>query len=246
MLGINGAQGSGKSTLAAFLVQHLAAHHGLRVLAVSLDDFYMGRTARSHLAATVHPLLITRGVPGTHDVQRGIDCLQALRAGEPCTLPRFSKASDDALAPEHDLKVAQAPDLVLFEGWCVGTPPQNPAELAEPVNELERQEDADGRWRQYVNQQLAGPYAQWYAELDALVYLQVPGWPQVRAWRAQQEQETAALHQGHSALLDDAARERFMLHYERLTQHAQRTLPTAAHVVLELTPDHEVIGPRWQ
>lgn len=249
MLGINGAQGSGKSTLAAFLVEHLAAHQGLRALAVSLDDFYLSRADRSRLAATVHPLLITRGVPGTHDVRRGIACLRALRhlqEGQSCALPKFSKATDDALGPEHDRLIHQRPDLVLFEGWCVGTPPQGDAEQTAPVNELERSEDADGRWRRYVNQQLVGAYAEWFAELDALVYLQVPGWTEVRAWRAQQERETAAGHQGHSTLLDDAVRERFLLHYQRLTLHALRTLPDRADALLELDPAHEVAGLRWR
>lgn len=245
VLGINGAQGSGKSTLAAFLVRHLADRHGLRALAVSLDDFYLGDAARVELAATVHPLLRTRGVPGTHDVQRGIACLHALpvlQPGEHCALPSFSKATDDRLEPEHDRLITEAPDLVLFEGWCVGTPPQDGAALAAPVNELERNEDPNGRWRRYVNDQLAAPYAEWFAQLDSLVYLQVPGWEQVREWRAQQERETAAGNQGKSALLDTAARERFLQHYQRLTRHAAEQLPSRADVTLHLGLDHEVEG----
>lgn len=243
MLGINGAQGSGKSTLAAFLVSHLAERHGLRALAVSLDDFYRSRAARADLAARVHPLFVTRGVPGTHDSARGIACLRALprlQPGETCALPSFSKARDEALGPEHDRVVTEAPDVVLFEGWCVGTPAQDATALTEPVNALERQEDADGRWRRHVNDQLAGPYADWFAQLDALVYLQVPGWAQVREWRGQQERETAAAHQGTSALLDEAARERFLQHYQRLTRHALERLPELADVTLRLGLDHEV------
>jgi D-glycerate 3-kinase len=243
VLGINGAQGSGKSTLAAFLVQHLAEHHGLRALAISLDDFYLSRAERAQLAATVHPLLITRGVPGTHDVQRGIACLRALphlQPGEVCALPRFSKATDDALDSAHDRRITEAPDIVLFEGWCVGTPPQDAVALATPINALERDEDPTGTWRQCVNTQLAGPYAEWFALLDALVFLQVPGWAQVQEWRAQQERETAARHQGPSALLDDAQLQRFMQHYQRLTQHALDTLPGIAQASLQLDLAHGV------
>lgn len=248
VLGINGAQGSGKSTLAAFLVQQLAEHHGLNALAVSLDDFYLSRAARTELAATVHPLLITRGVPGTHDVQRGIACLRALphlKPREVCALPTFSKATDEALGPEHDRVISKAPDVVLFEGWCVGTPPQDAAALATPINELERHEDPDGIWRRYVNHQLVGPYAEWFAMLDALVYLQVPGWEQVRQWRAQQELETAARNQGQSALLDERLRERFMHHYQRLSQHASEALPHTAQALLRLSTTHTVAASRY-
>ncbi len=248
VLGINGGQGSGKSTLAAFLVNQLAAQHGLHAVAVSLDDFYLGRAARAALAARVHPLLATRGVPGTHDVQRGQQCLHVLprlQPGQSCALPVFSKATDEALGPEHDRRIERAPDLVLFEGWCVGTPPQARAALEQPVNQLERQEDPAGAWRNFVNQQLAEPYAEWFAALDALVFLQVPGWEQVRTWRAQQERETAALHSGRSVLQAADRMERFLQHYQRLTEHALRVLPERADVVLRLNLEHEVDKVRY-
>jgi D-glycerate 3-kinase len=240
--GINGAQGSGKSTLAAFLVEHLATEFGLRAEAVSLDDFYLGKAARIDLAARFHPLFITRGVPGTHDVARGLSCLRQLanlQAGDVCRIPRFSKADDDRLPAAQDRCVTAPPDLVLFEGWCVGTPAQQASALADPVNDLERTEDADGSWRRHVNAQLAGPYAEWFALLDAQLFLQVPGWPQVRQWRAQQERETAA-QAGHSAFSAPADLERFLQHYQRLTEHAWNTLPKRADVVLELDPGHDV------
>lgn len=240
IIGINGAQGSGKSTLAAFLVEQLHAEYALSAVAVSLDDFYLSRAARQRLAATVHPLLLTRGVPGTHDVARGQDCLLRLRTGTPCRLPQFSKARDEVLPPAQDRVIDRAPDLILFEGWCVGTPPQHDATLATPVNALERDEDPDRHWRRYVNRQLAGPYAAWFDRLDALVFLQVPAWAQVREWRARQERETAAAHDGTSAFDEPAALERFLQHYQRLSEHATQTLPHSADVLLRLNAAHEV------
>lgn len=245
VLGINGSQGSGKSTLAAFLVEQLAAQHGLRAVAVSLDDFYLGRAVRAQLAAAVHPLLATRGVPGSHDALRGLQCLRQLKAGERCALPQFCKATDEALNALQDRLITEPADVILFEGWCVGTPPQDAAALLAPVNALERSEDGSGRWRQFVNQQLAGPYAQWFAELDALIYLQVPGWEQVRAWRAQQERETAARNGGRNVLSDAQVLDRFLQHYQRLTDYAQKVLPGRAAAVLRLNPDHDVVEARY-
>ena len=40
-LGINGCQGSGKSTLSAFICDYLTQEHGLNVVVMSLDDFYL-------------------------------------------------------------------------------------------------------------------------------------------------------------------------------------------------------------
>lgn len=238
IIGINGAQGSGKSTLAAFLAGELAAAHGLHAVAVSIDDFYLSRAARQHLADTVHPLLATRGVPGTHDVPLGMQCLAALRSGQGCTLPVFSKADDDLRPPDQWRHIGQPADLVLFEGWCVGTPPQADEALREPVNALERDEDPDGRWRRHVNAQLAGPYARWFDLLDALVYLHVPDWDQVRTWRAQQEAETAAASGRPTALSTASRLDRFLAHYERLTRHGLATLPGIADRTLRIDGGH--------
>lgn len=244
VFGINGAQGSGKSTAAAFLRDELLSAHGLRAVVLSLDDFYLPRAARLALAAEVHPLLLTRGVPGTHDVALGIASLrqlQGLPPGQSLALPRFSKAEDDRLPASRWPSVEGPVDLLLFEGWCVGTPPQPPSELVLDVNDLEAREDADGRWRRIVNEQLGGAYADWFALLDALLFLRVPDFDCVRRWRWQQEQETAGLAGGATAGLQSRDQlDRFIQHYQRLTAHALRLLPARADVLLRLETDHSV------
>lgn len=247
IIGINGAQGSGKSTAAAFIAEELATVHGLKAMVLSLDDFYLSRAARRKLAADVHPLLATRGVPGTHEVALGISVLNALRSGARPTLPRFSKADDDRL-PINEWPVAEGPaDLVLFEGWCVGVPPQSPDALDAPVNELEAREDADGRWRRFVNAELGTAYREWFAQLDALIFLRVPDFACVRRWRAQQEQDTARIAGASATRLQSSARlERFIQHYERLSAHALRVLPARADVLLNLGEDHSVTEIRYR
>lgn len=246
IFGINGGQGSGKSTAAAFLKDALFAAHGLRAVVLSLDDFYLPRADRERLAREVHPLFATRGVPGTHDVQLGIDTLDRLRDlrnGASLALPQFSKADDDRMPASRWPSVTGPVDILLFEGWCVGTPPQSSAELAEPINDLEASEDTDGRWRSRVNEELRTTYADWYSRLDALVFLRVPDIACVRRWRWQQEQDTARTASGEGAGLQTRARfDRFIQHYERLTTHALRVLPERADVLLRLREDHVVDG----
>ena len=97
-LGINGAQGTGKSTLADFLQLALEESVGWHVAVLSIDDFYLTKTEREHLRKTTHPLLITRGVPGTHDLQLLSTCIEQLRnlnLGSKLSLPRFDKAQED-------------------------------------------------------------------------------------------------------------------------------------------------------
>ena len=247
VVGINGAQGSGKSTLAARVQQQLE-HHGQRTAVLSLDDFYLTRAQREELARTVHPLLATRGVPGTHDVglaRRTLERLRDLRDGESLRLPRFVKAQDDR-SPEEDWPTCSGPfDVVLFEGWCVGTPPQAADELATPVNALEADEDADGRWRAYVNMQLATGYPALFALLDRLVVLRAPGFEVVHGWRLEQEAGNAAASPGAAHVMTSIALERFIAHYERLTRHALRVLPASADVVLDLDARRRVTAARY-
>src|SRR5690606_18641991 len=142
--GVTGLQGTGKSTLAAQMAA-LAAERGHAVAVLSVDDVYLDHDERVRLAREVHPLLATRGPPGTHDVALACCTLDALRAGEPVALPRFDKLADRRL-PEADWPRAGPVDLVLFEGWFLGTPAEPDSALAEPLNALERDEDPDGRW----------------------------------------------------------------------------------------------------
>ena len=250
IVGVNGGQGSGKSTLADFLVLILEAAYGLRVAGFSIDDIYRTRAERERLARDVHPLLLTRGVPGTHDPELGLATLLALRAAGPkdvTALPSFDKALDER-RPEPDWQRFRGrPDLVLFEGWCVGTVPEEDAALAEPVNALERDEDGDGRWRRFVNRQLHGAYRNLFALLDRLIFLEVPGMDSILEWRSLQERKLrwpGAATGGGDDLLDAAAMRRFVMHYERLTRHNLATLPERADLTLVLDPRHRCTAVR--
>ncbi|MDG2535860.1 kinase [Sphingomonas sp. HITSZ_GF] len=217
VLGIAGAQGSGKTTIA----RALAARLGCPVL--SLDDLYLDGAARQRLAETVHPLLRTRGVPGTHAVAAGLAVIEALAHG-PTLLPRFDKARDEPGAPE---RVDGPAEMLILEGWCLGARPQRDTELAEPVNDLEREHDPDGRWRRWVNGQLAGAYQALWARIDQLIFLQAPGFEIVADWRIEQERNAGGP-------MADAEIRRFVQHYERLTRHMLRHGCDWADLTIEL------------
>jgi D-glycerate 3-kinase len=236
-IGLCGSQGSGKSTAADEALARLE-QAGLKTALLSLDDLYLTRQERAVLAREVHPLLATRGVPGTHDVELGERVLDSLRRSGRTALPRFDKAQDDR-APETTWPVFDGPaDVILFEGWCVGARPQAPDVLAEPVNALERSEDFDGRWRRYVNAALSEGYQSLFGRLDALILLAAPDFPTVIGWRQQQEAALRARLKAQGAGLersmDDAAVEHFVRHYERLTRHILAEMPSRANMVVTL------------
>ena len=235
LVGINGAQGSGKTTLCRF-VETLLAERGLAAATLALDDLYLTHAAREGLAANIHPLFATRGVPGTHDVALGQVLLDRLLAGRSAELPIFDKARDDRAT---ETRVVEGPvDVVLFEGWCVGARPQPAAGLSAPVNALEGDEDSSGTWRRAVNRRLATDYAELFDRLDMLVMLKVPSFDAVRAHRLLQEVKLGA----GPAVLDDTALERFLAHYQRLTEFMLDEMPARADVLVEVGRDQ---NPVW-
>lgn len=235
VVGICASQGAGKSTLC----QKLAAHfegQGRRVAVLSLDDLYLSHAARAKMSVLVHPLFAARGVPGTHDVALGLRVLRGLKHGAPVHLPRFDKRTDDPVAPDLWPEVA-APDLILFEGWCVGVPPQDEADLITPVNALERDEDAQGLWRRTVNAALAGAYTDLWRCIDRQVFLAAPDFATVLRWRTQAEH---ALRASGARGMTDAQMVRFVQHYERLTRHAIEVMPSRADLSLSLDADRKL------
>ena len=229
---ITGLQGSGKSTLAHQIAMQAEAS-GLRVAVLSLDDLYLTRAQRMRLAAEVHPLLATRGPPGTHDVALGCQVLDALRAGEDIALPRFDKLADDRLPTAGWPRMSERADLVLFEGWCLKAMPEDDIALSAPVNALERDEDRDGAWRRHCNDALRRDYPALWSRIDTLWFLQPPGFGIVRTWRWQQEQAMLARDPARTGM-DRAQLDRFIQHYERTSRHLLATLPGIADTTIQL------------
>lgn len=255
VVGINGAQGTGKSTLSAVLKIILKHDHNRNTAVISLDDLYLPREERTTLAQTVHPLLQTRGVPGTHDTTLGIellDALSALQEQQSLPLPRFNKADDDRSPKENWPVFAGPTHVVIFEGWCMGASASPEAELAEPINELEASEDSEGLWRTYVNNKLGTDYKNLFARNDALIMLKAPDFASIHRWRWEQEQKLAAtieaggLDANTTQVMDEKGIRRFIQHYERLTRQNLKQLPEQAHVLLELDSEHHIVHTRYK
>ncbi len=246
ILGVSGGQGAGKSTLSGLLVQILALGFDKKAVTFSIDDIYLSHAERQQLATDIHPLLATRGVPGTHDPLLGLYLLQQLKVageGDIVHLPVFDKAIDDRLPPDN-WQIVEGPfDLIIFEGWCVGAMPQTEDELIEPINALERNEDADGLWRQFVNDELSGPYIELFAAIDILLMLKVPGMPQVLKWRQKQEQQLREKRDNDESAVKIMSEEdilRFIQHYERISLHMLTEMPERVDIVFALNENQRI------
>jgi D-glycerate 3-kinase len=247
IVGINGAQGSGKSTLADLLAFLLKEKYQLNAVALSIDDFYFTRQQRLTLSNTVHPLLATRGVPGTHDVKLAKEVIHSL-CDEEITpfVPRFDKATDDR-APDKDVEpIADKTDIIILEGWCLGAEAQPDSDLLQPVNELEKEEDPDGLWRRYVNQQLRDVYPELFSLIDSWIMLKAPSFDCVYQWRLEQENKLrdSLMNSATNKIMDGNDIKRFIQYYQRITEHLLETLPDKVDYLFELDENRKIIKSR--
>jgi D-glycerate 3-kinase len=237
-IGIQGPQAAGKTTLTHLLHRVLSDIAGLKVATLSIDDLYLTRAERAELAARVHPLFLTRGVPGTHDVHLGIRVLDALVRPGTTAIPRFDKGQDDRM-PETTWPTVEGPcDVVLFEGLWIGLAPLDENTLLEPINALEAREDPQAIWRRYANRALAEEYPALFAPCELLVHLQVPDFECTKRWRTGAEHALRARLQASggetSRVMDDATLARFFDHYERFIRHAILEMPGRADIVMRI------------
>jgi D-glycerate 3-kinase len=236
-VGICGAQGSGKTTISE-AIRVLLEKDGLKVVVLSIDDLYFTRETRAELAETVHPLLRTRGVPGTHDVELGLAVLNALGGVGRVSIPAFDKSRDDRV-PTTQWRHIDAPvDVFVLEGWCVGATPESASALLTPMNDWEREFDPDGTWRRFVNDSLAARYQILFSRIDLLILLKAPTFDVVFGWRLEQEKklrEMLAQQGRHSQhVMSDTDLVHFISHYERLTRHIMVEMPSRADILVAL------------
>lgn len=245
VVGINGCQGSGKSTLADYLCTAVSDQLNLKTVALSLDDFYLTKSERNDLANRIHPLLATRGVPGTHDVELAISCVKHLLAGQKALITRFDKSIDDRVPHDQLQSIEEPLGLIVLEGWCLNALPQKSEALPNAINALEKEEDTDAIWRNYVNQALINEYPALFNLVDELIMLQAPSFDTVFNWRLEQEQKLVErlAKEGiktHSGIMDEQQIRRFISYFERVTENSLQEMPKRADHLFTLGLSREI------
>ncbi len=219
LLGLSGAQGSGKSTISQILKIIFHFRYNLNVVCFSIDDFYKTGSERKKMSKSIHPLFMTRGVPGTHDCKLLYKIIKILlnKKFNTIKIPKFDKSIDDRLSTKYWQKIKKKPDIIIFEGWCVGAKPQQSKELKKPINILEKFEDTKLTWRKKVNNEMKTDYKKIYKLLDKKIYLKVPNFKYVLKWRLLQEKKLR-LKSKKKAMNNKQIR-RFIMFYERITKN---------------------------
>ena len=241
IIGLSGGQGTGKSTISEILKIILEEGFGLETVIFSIDDFYKTRKERKIMAKKISPLFLTRGVPGTHDAKMLFNCMKNLKKNrfKKILVPKFDKSKDDRNLKSKWLAVKKKPNIVIFEGWCVGVASQKKKDLVIPINKLEEQKDKNKIWRQTVNKELQNKYKKIFCLIDKLIFLKVPSFKYVYKWRLLQEKKLRAKSKGHKIMSDKQVKN-FIMYYERLTKNMLKILPKKANIVIDIDKNHRL------
>ena len=244
IIGLAGGQGSGKTTISSILSLILKKYFKLKVFKISIDDFYKTKKQREILSKDKHSLLLTRGVPGTHDIKIMLDFFRKIKTKnfKSLKLPKFNKANDDRYKKKHWYKLKSRPDVVIFEGWCVGAKPQNLRQLKKPINSLEKVHDQSLKWRQFVNFQLKTKYKKLYKQLDSLLYLNAKNFNLLKKWRTKQEKKLCLKTKNKKNLKIMNKKEiiNFMQTYQRITEQMFKDAPKYSSIIMNLNRNHQI------
>ena len=244
IVGLAGGQGSGKTTISSIISLILKKYFKLKVFKISIDDFYKTKKQREILSKNKHSLLLTRGVPGTHDIKIMLDFFRKIKTKnfKSLKLPKFNKANDDRYKKKHWYKLKSRPDVVIFEGWCVGAKPQSLRLLKKPINALERSYDKSLKWRRFVNLQLKTNYKKLYSQLDSLLYLKVKNFNLLKKWRIKQEEKLwlKAKSRKNLKIMNKKEVINFMQTYQRITEQMFKDAPKYSSIIMNLNKNHQI------
>ena len=241
IIGLTGGQGSGKSTISNILKIILKEIYKLETVIFSIDDFYKTIKQRRSISKKVSHLFLTRGVPGTHDTKLLMDCFKKLKNKKfkKLLIPKFDKSIDDRLPKKKWQKIKKKPNIIIFEGWCVGATPQKNKELSIPINILETEKDKNNIWRKKVNYELKTSYKKIFNLVDEFIYLKVPSFKHVLKWRLLQEKKLKMRSKGKKIMTDEQIKN-FIMYYERITKHMLKNFSSIAKVVIKIDDKHRL------
>ena len=197
---------------------------------------------RDKISNTIHPLFKTRGVPGTHDtnlIKKFFNFIKRKKFKK-FKLPKFDKSIDDRLNVKYWFNIKKRPEIIIFEGWCVGAKPQLNSLLKKPINILEKYEDKDLIWRKHANEKLKREYKKIFAMIDNFIFMKIPNFNMVFKWRLLQERKLKKRSHTTKKIMSYDKIKRFVMFYQRVTLQMFKDMPKVASVVLTLNNKHQI------
>ena len=237
---IGGSQGIGKSSLIKIISNTLNKIYKKKVLSLSLDDYYLTKKQRLNLSKNKNKLLITRGVPGTHDIKKLIEDIKKFDKSKfPINTPLFDKLIDDVLKEKKIFKTKA--DILILEGWCCGCNEISMEYLYKNINKLEKNYDYNYSWRNYYNYKLKNEYKELFNLFDLSIFMKAPSFRYVYDWRYKQEIKNYSKSKNFKKMSINEIKF-FIQHFEKITKWMIKDLNKKANLVININKDQKIFS----
>ena len=232
---IAGSQGSGKSTLSVLIKKFFLKFYSKNVVILSIDDFYLSSFQRKRLARKFNTdLFETRGVPGTHNLKLLYKVTNNLMKKKfPVYVPVFDKVTDNN--KNYKRKISKV-DLLILEGWCVGSKPIDIKYLKMNINDLEKKNDSNLIWRTAYNSALSD-YQKLFKKFDYYIFIKFPNWEFVIDWKYKQELDLRSIK---SNIRLKKKLQQFIKYYQKLSKWMSLTTPSYCNVLITLDRNQSI------
>ena len=233
-----GSQGIGKSSFINIISKTIEKFYNKKILLLSLDNYYLSKKQRLQLSKKIHQLLITRGVPGTHDIEKLFKNIKQFNKSKyPITTPLFDKLIDDTT---KSTKITTTKcDILFLEGWCCGSSEIPKKILHKNINDLEKIKDPKYQWRNYYNNKLKLEYKKLFNLFDELIFLKTSSFDNVFKWRLKQEKTNQSKNKKTKRMTPNEIKN-FVQHYEKITKWMMKDLNKRAQIVIKFEKNHKI------
>ena len=235
---ISGSQGCGKTTLLKLIKNNFKNFYNIDPLCISLDDYYLTKKQRNDLSKRIHPLLETRGVPGTHATEKITKTIQLFdKKKYPIKIPKFDKLNDDRL-PFSQI-ITSKKNMIFLEGWCCGCPPLSNSFLQKNLNNIEKA-DSEYIWRKYYNKKLKKEYKLIFNHFEYLIYFKIPSFDCVLKWRIKQEKRLKLKKKKNINYMNKIEIKDFISYYEKITTWMMKNTLSKSDLTIKINKNQKI------